>query len=84
MSRSTEVQRVSVSADDAPTANHPPLNLRRRGFLLGLGAASAGVAALALKPAATDLVTNTDDAQRSASGYRTTAHIQNYYRTAKV
>ena len=63
-----------------------PENLKRRGFLLAAGVGGAGaVAAVAVgvgKPGA-ELVT-TVKAEEKAGGYEETAHISNYYRTARV
>ena len=64
-----------------------PIDLRRRKFLLTAGIGGAGTVAavttgallrqsLPAEPAAT--------APRAASGYQDTAHVRNYYRTARV
>lgn len=63
-----------------------PENLKRRGFLLAAGVGGAGaVAAVAVgvgqdktKPVATV------SAEDKAGQYAETAHISNYYRTARV
>jgi hypothetical protein len=81
MFRSTDVGSVPASVPAEKDQGTKP-SLRRRGFLLGLGATGAGVAALALKP----VVPQSEEKPEATepSGYRDTAHIQNYYRTAKV
>jgi hypothetical protein len=56
--------------------------LSRRNFLLAVGAGgAAGAAAIAAKtapPAASG------DGKRRSAGYEASAHVRNYYRTAKV
>ena len=68
-------------------ATHPsrPANLKRRGFLLTLGAGGAGAAAVAVGalPAAT-LSAATPDSAADDGGYAATAHVQSYYKTAKI
>lgn len=63
-----------------------PENLKRRGFLLAAGAGGAGaVAAIAVgvgkdaSPLAAPLATG-----EKTGGYEETAHVSNYYRTARV
>jgi hypothetical protein len=60
-------------------------NLKRRGFLLTLGVGSAGAVAVAARSLST--VTMAPDAAPVVAddgGYAATAHVQTYYRTAKV
>jgi hypothetical protein len=68
--------------DDAAT---PSVNLKRRGFLLAVGAGGAGAAAAA---AATlpgvDIAAAATDAATEPSGYRETEHVRDYYRTARI
>ncbi len=63
----------------------PPADLRRRGFLLTIGASSAAAAAVALQPLSAaipqDLPTPAPDA---GQGYRDTQHVRDYYRTTKI
>lgn len=63
-----------------------PENLKRRGFLLAAGVGGAGaVAAVAVgvgKKSAEPVTTV--KAEEKAGGYEETAHISNYYRTARV
>lgn len=57
--------------------------LSRRNFLLTLGAGGAAAAAAIANRNA--LQTGTPDkAKRTSGGYQESAHIRNYYRTAKV
>ena len=57
--------------------------LSRRNFLLTLGAGGAATAAaIATKNAAQRSAA--DKSKRATSGYQESAHIRNYYRTAKV
>jgi hypothetical protein len=58
--------------------------LSRRNFLLsaGAGGAAAAAALVANKNATTDVADSKD--KRASSGYKVSAHIENYYRTTKV
>lgn len=59
--------------------------LSRRNFLLTVGASgAAGAATLAAKalPQAQPLAAR--EPKRRAAGYQESAHIRNYYRTAKI
>jgi hypothetical protein len=71
-----------VDADSSP---NPPANLRRRGFLLTLGAGGAGAAAVAVRgltaPAAVNVAA---EATRDDGGYAATRHVQQYYQTTKL
>jgi ferric-dicitrate binding protein FerR (iron transport regulator) len=83
-----------MRSDRLTTANSSPAkpetsprgaNVRRRNFLLALGAGGAGAAALAARslsgvaPAATG-ATDPD----AGEGYRLTDHVKRYYQTAKT
>ena len=58
--------------------------LSRRNFLLSVGAGGAATAAaLVAKNAPTEVADAKDD-KRATSGYKVSAHIENYYRTTKV
>ena len=57
--------------------------LSRRNFLLTAGASgAAAAAALVANKNATPEPTNATD-KRATSGYKVSAHIENYYRTTK-
>ena len=60
----------------------------RRQFLLGVGAgaAAAGAAVIASRhtEAVPEVAKQKDEADTQGKGYQVTAHVQNYYRTAKV
>ena len=57
--------------------------LSRRNFLMTVGAGgAAGAAALVAKTAGTAAADKDD--KRATSGYKVSAHIENYYRTTKV
>lgn len=64
-----------------------PENLKRRGFLLAAGVGSAGAVAVVAtgigKEAAKPVVAAVS-AKEKAGNYEETAHISNYYRTARV
>jgi hypothetical protein len=74
-----------LSMTPVPTSNARPADLKRRRFLFTLGASGAGAVAVASTlpgTAAAQLATapSTDE----DSGYRETAHVRDYYRTAKI
>ena len=58
--------------------------LSRRNFLLSAGASGAAAAAalVATKGATPELADSKD--KHATSGYKVSAHIENYYRTTKV
>lgn len=58
--------------------------LSRRNFLLSVGAGgAAGAAAIVAKNAGTGATPGAGD-KRATSGYKVSAHVENYYRTTKV
>jgi hypothetical protein len=58
--------------------------LSRRNFLLTVSAGGAATAAsLVARNAATGDATDPKD-KRATSGYKVSAHVENYYRTTKV
>lgn len=60
-------------------------NLKRRNFLLTVGLGGAGAAAGAIGGKAMLAQTVEPPAKEASSeGYRLSAHVQNYYRTARV
>lgn len=63
-----------------------PENLQRRGFLLAAGVGSAGAVAVVASGLGKDTakVVATVSAEEKAGSYQETAHISNYYRTARV
>jgi hypothetical protein len=59
--------------------------LQRRKFLLAAGLGGAGAAAaLVTAPSKTQAAQSEVPAADSASGYRSTEHIEKYYKTTKV
>jgi hypothetical protein len=59
--------------------------LSRRNFLLALGAGgAAGAAAIVAKTAPPAQPVSRAGDKKSTKGYHASAHIRNYYRTAKV
>jgi hypothetical protein len=78
-------KRGVESAATAPVAATSAADSKRRRFLLtlGLGSAGAAAAAAAAAPAAAvEAVMAAPDAP--ADGYRESAHVRDYYRTAKL
>ena len=73
------------SVATVPAADSSSTDSKRRRFLLtlGLGGAGAAVAVAAAGPAAAvGAVTAASDAP--VDGYRESAHVRDYYRTAKL
>lgn len=59
--------------------------LSRRNFLLAVGAGgAAGAAAIAAKAVPQTQPAAAGSDKKNTKGYHATAHIRNYYRTAKV
>ncbi len=57
--------------------------LSRRNFLVTVGVGgAAGAAAIVAKSAGTSAADK--DGKRATSGYKVSAHVEKYYRTAKV
>jgi hypothetical protein len=60
-------------------------NLKRRGFLLTLGVGGAGAAAVAARSLSGGAVpADVAAAPAEDGGYAATAHVQTYYKTAKI
>ena len=62
----------------------PPADLRRRGFLLTIGASGAAAAAVALQPLSETTPQEPTTAPDASQGYRDTQHVRDYYRTTKI
>jgi ferric-dicitrate binding protein FerR (iron transport regulator) len=78
-------RRNSPATASDPTASDSRTSIRRRGFLLALGAGGAGAAALAARSLSG--VVPQDDASGAtddSKGYQVTDHVKRYYRTAKI
>ena len=56
----------------------------RRKFLATLGIGSAAAAAVALNRQAAEPTIKSEVVAPQGKGYQVTAHVRNYYRTAKV
>jgi hypothetical protein len=80
------MRKHSTRIDPASTTSSPPAapEISRRRFLFALSAGSAGAVAAAASPAlaATDGVAANSDA--TASGYRETDHVRDYYATTRL
>jgi len=82
--RQVKQDKEPNSAVSAPHPS-PRTNLKRRGFLLTLGVGGAGAAAIAARSLSAGSVTATvADVGGDDGGYTATAHVQKYYKTAKV
>jgi hypothetical protein len=69
-----------------PANASPQTSLRRRGFLLSLGAGGAGAAAAALNalPTVAAVDPQTTSSNHQGSGYRESEHVRDYYRSARL
>ena len=81
----------SIKQGDRPdpvTSEKNPLlraDLKRRRFLLALGAAGAGATAVATRSiTAGSVVDPAPEAVSKDGGYAATEHVQTYYKTAKL
>ena len=74
------------STAPAPTSNTRTTDLKRRRFLFTLGASGAGaaVAVASTLPGTAAAQIATAPSTDEDSGYRETAHVRDYYRTAKI
>jgi hypothetical protein len=72
----------AVTSEDAPRSG---ADLKRRRFLMTLGAAGAGTGIVAARAisAGADVV-QAPEAASADGGYAATAHVQTYYKTAKL
>ncbi|HZR69996.1 MAG TPA: twin-arginine translocation signal domain-containing protein [Burkholderiales bacterium] len=59
-------------------------HLSRRNFLLTVGAGGVAAAAIVVKNPAPPRPPVSDQSKRATRGYQATAHVNHYYRTAKV
>ena len=59
-------------------------NLKRRKFLLAVGAGGAGVAAAAAALVGGEALIAKPAAEERGRGYRLTEHVRNYYRTTRI
>ena len=76
-------RNTGTAANVALTPSGSPDSKRRRFlFTLGLGSASVAVSAVASVSAVADVTVAPPTV--SEDGYRETAHIRDYYRTAKL
>ena len=69
----------------APTHVASSTDLKRRRFLLGLGAGGAGAAAVAAQPLAAALPAAASETPTDATqGYRESEHVRDYYATTRI
>lgn len=80
---SSSSQRTAPAS--VPTQSAQATNLKRRRFLLTLGAGGAGAAAVAAQPLAAPLAeVVTSAAAETSRGYHETQHIRDYYATTRI
>ena len=76
---------MSIKANDQ-TPGNTPNPLKRRGLLLGVGAAGAAAVAVKLMPGAAPVATAAVAAKKlidPAGGYQVTQHVRRYYETTR-
>jgi len=76
--------RMSTSPQRAPQSPSPSTDLRRRRFLLALGAGSAGAATAAAQPLAAIADPAAGAATAASQGYRETEHVRDYYASTRL
>lgn len=74
--------RTAASVADSSSSRTPDSKRRRFLLTLGLGSAGAAVSAAASVSAVADM--STTEAAPPDGGYRESAHVRDYYRTAKL
>jgi hypothetical protein len=80
------MRNASQRAGNASGASSTPAstNYTRRRFLFVLSASSAGAAAAAASPALAAPGASVTAAEKSATGYRETEHVRDYYDSARI
>ena len=80
---SNSSQRAAPAS--APTRATGAPDIKRRRFLLALGAGGAGAAAVATNAIARTVPpVASPDAEESSQGYRETDHVRDYYATTRI
>jgi len=78
-------QRYAPASDPTHPAGPASTNLKRRRFLLALGAGGAGAAAVAAQPLAAPVAdAAATAAPDTARGYQETEHVRDYYATTRI
>jgi hypothetical protein len=67
-----------------PAPSSPATDLKRRHFLLTLGAGGVSAATVAVAALPSAAAPGTEATPAADSGYRETDHVRDYYRTARV
>jgi len=77
-------RKTPATASSLSEGTRSRTNARRRGFLLALGAGSAGAAALAARSLTGVAPQAEADPNDESKGYRVTDHVKRYYQTTKI
>jgi len=75
---------VGATHKKGGSMNQKKAVLSRRNFLLTVGAGGAATAAAIVGKNASSPSTAGSKDKRATSGYKVSAHIENYYRTTKI
>ncbi len=82
MRQRTPSDHAESNLDASPS---PSTDLKRRRFLLSLGAGGASAAASTVAVLPGSVAAETESAVGAAeAGYRETEHVRDYYRTARI
>ncbi len=76
-------RRADHASDDSPQTLSAAC-LKRRRFLLALGAGTAGTAAAAAQAVTTAKLDAAVKAPAGSSGYQETDHVRDYYASARI
>jgi hypothetical protein len=80
---SNSSQRAANASAPTPATGSP--DIKRRRFLLALGAGGAGAAAAATSALGSPVMPAVSPAEaESAQGYRETDHVRDYYATTRI
>jgi hypothetical protein len=83
-SMGTDIRPAIPAPSSVPATPAPDYKRRRFLFAIGAGGAAAATVAAGAAPAAAQVNTAVAQADDTASGYRVTEHVRDYYRTTKI
>ena len=80
----TDIRSADPAPSTVPATPTPDFKRRRFLFAVGAGGAAAATVAAGAAPAVAQVNTVVAQADDTASGYRVTEHVRDYYRTTKI